>query len=839
MSCWMRLVYFFTMIAEPTGRSAVEALLPAALRFKRLSELSGFLESVARYFDAQGVILWRQEALGDSLHVLYQYPAALDRPQTLPMTDSLTGHAVGRLDRWERGEIAECAENVPSFGDHPRTNKKFPFIKEIRAMAVVPFRYEDGVAGALNLYRTEPRPFSDEEFGNAKAVGRLVPRVYQSVLERLSFAIVDDVNRILGGARKDEAEVQAEQKAEMRAVGTLNDRYPWPEEDVAIIHELCHSLAKHLGCWEVAVFLNHPEAPRDVYSEVANTWESPRNREYRASVNEGLTGWVLANKDEVLIDDLRTFNEEQCRYQSAYPRIVWRDGNRVLEQIRHVLDLKPEDPLPPVSYMGVPIIGKRLYGAIRCSVARSPPYYFSPREVALLRIVAAQLAHFWSGWLEQRTWLDIVQNVSGLNRDIEKQLSNANYKRIHDETLKRISAVVPEASILDIRMYNAATKSLEFVAWLGAAWQKGGEREREKRRKKTFPVNGKSAGAQVFRTGEPWYVDVGKEGLDHYDPTFPEAKWLFTIPIRSAHETVGVIDARSTDELFARHTKAALLLFGSQLGLYHDLAATLTNLKDAEKKQKAMAKEREQSRRRQAQVYRDLAHQTRSPIWVAHRRSAALVRAMGGDDKAPPTLVSVRTLCARAEHVVYSTRMFVDLAEGKEIMKTLRWFTVQELIEKLQQAAADHQLIPEPDFGITFRVFAQSFRTAIQSLRMDGDLFDHALSNVLDNAGKYSYKHTQVRIEPKFTSKGKFYIAVSNVGIAIKDWEIQKVLERGYQSELAISVSAVVSGIGLWLADNIMKVHGGGVEARPTTAAGLTEIRLIFGESYVDKWSDR
>jgi signal transduction histidine kinase len=830
------------MLAEPPARSPVEALLADALRLRRLSELSGFLKSIARHFDAQGVILWRQEDFGDSLHLLYQYPAALDRPQTLPMRDSLTGYAVARLDQWRRGEIAECAENVPSFGADPRTNKQFHFLKEIRAMVVVPFRYEDGVDGALNLYRTEPQPFSDEDFENARAVGRLMPGVYQSVLERLSFAIVDDVNRILGGERNAEDEVPEEPEAGMRAEDIVNDNYAWPEEDVAIVRQLCRSLAKHLECWEVAVFLNHPAAPRDVYLEVANTWESPRNRQYRASVNEGLTGWVLANEGEVLIDDLRTFSEEQRRYQQVYPRIVWRDGNRIMEKIRDLLKVKPEDPLQPLSYMGVPIIGKRLYGAIRCSVAFSHPYYFSRREVALVRIVAAQLARFWSGWLEQRTWLDVVENVSDLNRDIEKQLSNAsnyNLKRIHVETLRRIFAVIPEASILDIRMYNAATKSLEFVAWRGAAWQKGGEAEREKRRKKTFPVNGRSAGAEVFRTGEPWYVDVGKEGSEHYDPTFPEARQLYTIPIRSAHETVGVIDARSTSELFARHTKAALLLFGRQLGLYHDLVATLTNLKDAEKKQRAMAKEREQSRRRQGQVYRDLAHQFRSPIWVAHRRAAALVRQMGGDDKAPASLVSVRTLCARAESVVYSTRMFVDLAEEKEITKALSWFTVQELIEKLEQAAADHQLIPEPDFGITFRVFAPSFRTAIRSLRMDGALFDHALSNVLDNAGKYSYAHTQVRIEPKFTSKGRFYIAVSNVGIAIKDWEIQKVLEREYQSELAKSVSGVGSGIGLWLADHIMKVHGGGVEARPTNAAGLTEIRLIFGESYVDKWSDR
>lgn len=806
---------------SPQRESNIESLLPIAIRLRLLSDLSDFLTRLAVQFGAEGAILWRQdrnpvsEHLGKTLSILSQHPAADQPPRTLPLK-SATGEAV----------LSQCVIVIDDFQSDSRTYKQHPFMLGIQKLCVVPFIYEDGTPGSLNLYRTSDRGFDAEEVRQLQIVAEMMPALYQSLLDRLSFRVIDEVNRILPPPSPEDDEDSTE-------------REQWPEKIAGRVKDLCRSLAKLLDCKEVAVFLNHPEAAADVYAEVATTWEFPRKREYRASITDGLTGWVLARGKEVSIDDLRTFAANRGKLRRRYDGIEWGDGLQIVNHLDAMKELKAA-PTHPLSFMAVPIEGKRRFGAIRCAVALSHPYYFSSRELALLRIVANQLARFWSVWLDQRAWHITVRDLSVLNGVVTKQLSRGDYNTdpIYEETLRQVASVLPAASIIDVRMHRNGTNNLYFVATHGKAWDEGTEEERKKRLEKPFSLEGGSAGALVFKNGptSSQFVDT-EHDRTHYDETFATTRQLWVTPIVSVDHVIGVLDARTTgDVVFPRYAEAVLRLFGRQLGLYHDLIATLRTLKDAEANRGQMLEELDETRRNQSRVFKDLQHQFRSPIWVAHRRARTIVQQAGGDAHAGMELVSLRSLCAQAERVVYSTRLFVDLAEEKPISLTLTNITMLEFLRRVEEAAANHELMPEPEFGIRFRLLRESFRF-FSHIRLDADLFDHALGNVLDNAGKYSYPRTTVRVFADLTRKSRFYIAVQNTGIPIRSDEAPRCVEREYQSEAALAVSGVGSGIGLWLADNIMRAHGGEVEVRPTNSAGVTEIRLIFGPNTVQMWS--
>jgi len=101
--------------------------------------------------------------------------------------------------------------------------------------------------------------------------------------------------------------------------------------------------------------------------------------------------------------------------------------------------------------------------------------------------------------------------------------------------------------------------------------------------------------------------------------------------------------------------------------------------------------------------------------------------------------------------------------------------------------------------------------------------------NLLDNAAKYSFNHTTVHVYAGITHrKGRFQITISNTGLPIHPHEISRCTNRGWRSQKAMMVTGEGSGIGLWIVDNIMHAQNGELIITPTTAEGLTQIRLVF-----------
>jgi signal transduction histidine kinase len=778
--------------------------------------ISKILEMLAGAVGAYGCILWRGDDFhGDYLFALAQWSEDGKKSDLhyLPRQGSATGAAVAS------GQI----RNVPDLDHAELVNSQDTFFKraKIKNFCAVPMRFPRGIDGALNFYRNVKEPFDEVGLNLAQQATALVPSLYQIIRDRVGLSLIEKVNDLLRDAERT-SDTPLE-KNEMKAV----------------MESLCSLVRDTLQCLETSIFLAD-RLESGTYDLWATTWpreeEFPRNSYQREE--DSLTGWVLANAKSVRIFDLSRFEDDKEQLRGKYPRLVWQDSLKIQTAYRRIFNLKPDDPLPPLSYMATPIRrGPIVRGVIRSCVGLKGPVYFADQELELLELVAAQIGYYWSNWLGRRGlkqentwWQELVKGVTNLNSFVQGELSreDSDENRIFAETFRTTRVVLHGADINDIRLYDKETRELKFVAFDGEAWEEGSPSEIEHRKKKSFSVEGKSAGAHVYRTGEVYVIpDVKKD--PYYSPVFLDTKRKIVAPIGIKSKLYGVLDIRGTGaDNFPPHAAAIAALLGQQVGLYHYCAEKIEELRELD--------------REQIQAFQDVEHQLKSPINLAYNMIQSIVRydlprlqLMLSNDEITKRITSrfleVRGLSRKAKRVTKNMRLLACLAQKLPIPVKPKRLNYEVLLKVLIDAAKDSTLMVDPVRKISFSVDTESFEL-LNTLEVQGDqeLIEQAVMNLLDNAGKYSFDKTIVQVYAQRMPNNQFCITVANIGVPIRAKEVHLAQTRTWRSEKAEWTTGEGSGIGLWIVYHIMRAHKGELLVIPTTPKHLTEVKLIFGK---------
>ena len=90
-------------------------------------------------------------------------------------------------------------------------------------------------------------------------------------------------------------------------------------------------------------------------------------------------------------------------------------------------------------------------------------------------------------------------------------------------------------------------------------------------------------------------------------------------------------------------------------------------------------------------------------------------------------------------------------------------------------------------------------------IRGDQDLMREALSNLVDNAIKFTPAGGAVRIEARMV-EGRPFVQVSDTGIGVPAQERTRIFDRFYRGELSGKSSG--HGLGLSIAKTIVNLHG-------------------------------
>lgn len=229
----------------------------------------------------------------------------------------------------------------------------------------------------------------------------------------------------------------------------------------------------------------------------------------------------------------------------------------------------------------------------------------------------------------------------------------------------------------------------------------------------------------------------------------------------------------------------------------------------------AMLQRLESSFTRLSQFSADLAHELRTPISnMLGEAQVALTRSRSADEYRA-VLESQVDECEKLARTVESL-LFLARAEGAERHVQRERFDARAAAEKIASyysAAAE-----EREVAISCEGSAE--------IHADPLLFNRALSNLLDNALRFTRNGGHIRIAVQ-RSDTATDISVSDDGAGIPPEHLPRVFDRFYRADPSRSPAG--TGLGLSLVKSIAELHGGSATIESTVGSGAT-VRLRFSD---------
>jgi signal transduction histidine kinase/ligand-binding sensor protein len=225
----------------------------------------------------------------------------------------------------------------------------------------------------------------------------------------------------------------------------------------------------------------------------------------------------------------------------------------------------------------------------------------------------------------------------------------------------------------------------------------------------------------------------------------------------------------------------------------------------------------------QSEWLENVSHQIIAPINGILGQAENLSRYYKTWQKNAPHKIdnTVITLTELADWANRMARNFAWVASATSHPLALNLRLEDDLLGKLIGYARNVQGAAKARGIYKVHVDIDSVKALNNRVVIDSKMFKQAITNLLDNAVKYSNFKTEVSIESSM-SKTHGYIYITNFGIPLTVNDVDKIFDRYYRTEVAKERYVIGSGIGLEIAREIMRMHGGDLIAKPSmqTAAG-------------------
>ena len=214
-----------------------------------------------------------------------------------------------------------------------------------------------------------------------------------------------------------------------------------------------------------------------------------------------------------------------------------------------------------------------------------------------------------------------------------------------------------------------------------------------------------------------------------------------------------------------------------------------------------------------SQFSADLAHELRTPISnIRGEAEVTLTRPRTLEDYRN-VIESIAAECERLSGIV-DNLLFLARAEGVDRQIERNVFAARPAIEKI---AAYYQTIAEErGISITNKGDGEVYADAL--------LFDRALSNLLDNALRFTPDGGKITIATEI-KPDRTELAVEDTGCGIPPQHLPHLCDRFYRVDL--SRSSQGTGLGLALVKSIIDLHGGSVAVASEVDHGTT-VTLTF-----------
>ena len=167
----------------------------------------------------------------------------------------------------------------------------------------------------------------------------------------------------------------------------------------------------------------------------------------------------------------------------------------------------------------------------------------------------------------------------------------------------------------------------------------------------------------------------------------------------------------------------------------------------------------------------------------------------------------------RLSHLIENFLTFSRLERGKQPFRF-------EALDPASVMAGAVAALREK-LGTARCAFAQQVDPSLPEIRGDAGALSTALINLLDNA--YKYTNTEKRISARAYAQGRHVcFEVTDNGIGFERSEARKIFDRFYQVDQSLTRQRGGCGLGLGIVQQIVRAHGGHVEAESEPGKGST-----------------
>lgn len=316
-------------------------------------------------------------------------------------------------------------------------------------------------------------------------------------------------------------------------------------------------------------------------------------------------------------------------------------------------------------------------------------------------------------------------------------------------------------------------------------------------------VPGNGVAGWVFREGKSVLLDDAKSDLRYASARDDRDshRSMLVVPVKVGDITIGVISI-DQDEFgwFSENDQRLLEAIAHHIGI---------------------AIERDRLRHAQLDAVRreyvqDVAHQLVGPLAGLRANAENLLEGRVNVEKGKTILKTIVDQAGLIQR--YAENLSFVARGGDSIFSSAQFrpskFTAEELIRLLikysssfQGQAKTKRLIGPSVDEISFRRFPP--------LMLDESLFEILMLNLYDNAVKYSYEAAPITTTGHL-KENIVEIEVSSHGIPLTEDDISQIFKRYTRSKMAMEYATIGTGIGLYICNQIVKLHGGTIRAIPS-----------------------
>jgi two-component system sensor histidine kinase TctE len=216
----------------------------------------------------------------------------------------------------------------------------------------------------------------------------------------------------------------------------------------------------------------------------------------------------------------------------------------------------------------------------------------------------------------------------------------------------------------------------------------------------------------------------------------------------------------------------------------------------------------------QQQFIANTAHQLRTPITGMHAQLDILI----GEPAAQPISGRLRTLQESVRQLAHSSNQLLSLGRADPAANMAaknQSVVLSAIVGEVVAKFFDRALQSNIDLGVEVQPV---------SILADPSLLDDLLSNLVDNALKYTPAGGRITVSAG-ARNGSPYLAVEDNGPGIPEQERQRVRQRFYRLPNSPGHG---SGLGLAIVDEIAQLYGAAMTIGPGSSGRGTKVLLQF-----------